>query len=540
MRATEEFDYVVVGAGSSGCVVAARLSESGTHNVALFEAGGEDDNFWIHVPLGFGKLYDNPKYNWLYEGEPEPGLAGGKSFQPRGKVLGGTGSINGHIYQRGQREDYDYWRQLGNVGWSYDEVLPYFKKAEDNERGADAFYGAGGPLTVSNCPRDELGDAFIDAALQAGYSRNVHGFNGRCQEGFDYNQMSIRNGRRCSTAVAYLHPARRRNNLSVIVGALATRILFKDGAARGIEFRRNGITQTVLARREVILAGGAFNSPQLLQISGVGPADLLSEFNIPLVANLPGVGENLQDHIGAGMTYQCSRPITVNDIVNNPLRRLAAGIQYVLFRKGLLASSAGTAAGMIRTDPALSAPDVKLQVTNWNRTLRGQKKLMGLSPLSSFSVGMKLMHPENRGAVRIKSADGAAAPEIRFNCFVSERDQRIAVAALRVIRHIMAMPAIAPYIVQELTPGPQCSTDSGLIDHVRQHANFGGHCTGTCRMGIDDMAVVDPRLRLRGVERLRVIDASVMPRIVAANTNATAIMIAEKGSAMVIEDAKAI
>ena len=328
MEQAGESDYVVVGAGSAGCVVAARLSESGAHRVALIEAGGEDDSFWIHAPLGYGMLYDKPKYNWFYQSEPETELAGTKCYQPRGKVLGGTGSINGMVYVRGQREDFQYWRDLGNTGWAYDDVLPYFRKAEDNDGGANAYRGAGGPLGVSSLPQHELADAFVKAGEQAGYARNDD-FNGATQEGFGYHQVTTRKGRRSSTAVAYLYPARKRPNLRVITNAIATRVVFRDGRATGVEFIKDGVAHTAQASREVILCGGAFNSPQLLQLSGVGPKDLLRQHDIPLVAHVPGVGANLQNHFTVDTRYRCTQPITLNDAVNNPLRRLAVGLQYL-------------------------------------------------------------------------------------------------------------------------------------------------------------------------------------------------------------------
>jgi choline dehydrogenase len=394
-------------------------------------------------------------------------------------------------------------------------------------------------MRVSNVERDELSEAFLAAAVQAGYLR-IPSFNGYIQEGFAYNQITLRNGRRCSTATAYIYPARRRRNLDVIVDATATRIVVKDGKAHKVEYRRDGVIEAVTARREIIVSSGVFNSPHLLQRSGIGPADLLRRFDIPVVANVPGVGENLQDHIGVGMTYECARPITINDTVNNPLRLSLAVAKYFVFRKGLLASTPVPSAGLIRTDPSLAEPDVKLQLRNWNRSASGRKKeRMGLVALSSFGVAVHLMHPTSRGTVRLKSKDENAPPEIRFNFFTSERDRHSATVGQRETRKLMSMPAMRPYVVRELTPGAEFQSDDELVEHFRKRAISGHHATGSCRMGIDDLAAVDPRLRVRGVEGLRVIDASVMPRQVAANTNATTIMIAEKGAAMILEDAKA-
>jgi choline dehydrogenase len=533
-------DYVVVGAGSAGCVLAARLSESGAHQVALLEAGGEDKSFWIHAPLGFGKLYDDPKYNWLFESEPEAELANARQFLPRGKVLGGTSSINGMIYSRGQRRDFDHWQQLGNAGWGYDDVEQYFTKAEDNELGAGKHRGAGGPLRVSNIPRNELADAFINAGLEAGYSATAID-DGAHEDGFGYNQLTIRDGRRCSTAVAYLHPVRKRKNLSVIVESLATKVLFRGRDAVGVEYTRNGVTHKIMARREVIVSGGAFNSPQLLQLSGIGPRELLEKHGVPVIEELPGVGANLQDHFGFWGSYRCTRPITVNDVINNPLRRLGIGVRYVLFRSGLMALNPSFVAGCIRTHSALSAPDVKLNLTLWCRSTSGRaKERFGLQPFSAFSVFITLQHPEARGTVRIKSGNPADPPEIRFNFFASEGDRKTSVAALRGLRKVMAMPAITPYVAAEIAPGPQLTTDAELTEYVRQNGRTNHHPSSTCKMGTDAMAVVDPRLRVRGVNRLRVVDASIMPRIVAGNPNATIVMIAEKASAMLLEDAAAM
>jgi choline dehydrogenase len=537
-----EFDYVVVGAGSAGCVAAARLSESGKYRVALLEAGGEDNSFWIHTPIGFGRLYEDPDFNWLYESEPEPELAGAKVFQPRGKVLGGSGSINGMVYTRGQHDDFDHWRKLGNPGWSYDDVLSYFKRAENNEGGANAYRAVGGPLSISNAPKHELVDAFIAAGMQAGYPRNED-FNGAHEEGFGYNQLTTRRGRRWSTADAYLHPARKRANLEVITGALATRILFKNGEAAGIEYKKDGAVRTIHARREVVLCLGAFNSPQLLQVSGIGPAALLRGLDISLLADLPGVGANLQDHFGPAMVYRCTKPVTMSDRMNNPVRRIAMGLQYILFHKGLMTTNASFGAACIRTDPALPGSDIRLKLALWGRAAAGRstarKNRLGLLPFSSFSVLMALQHPESQGSVRIKSPDTSVPPAIRFNYLSAPGDRLTCLKAMHIIRRVMSMPAMAPYVSEEITPGPRVASDAELIEFCRQRGRSTLHASCTCKMGNDDMAVVDSRLRVRGVGRLRVVDASIMPRIVGSNPNAAVIMIAEKGSDMILEDAHA-
>ena len=536
---SDDCDFVVVGAGSAGCAIAARLSESGQYKVILLEAGGEDKGFWLRVPLGYGRLYNNLRYNWMHESEPEPELENVRLFQPRGKVLGGSSSINGMIYIRGQREDFDHWRQLGNVGWSYDDVLPFYRKAEDNERGASEYHAVGGPLGVSNTYRHELADAFIAAAEQAGYPRNPD-FNGARQEGFGYNQLTTRGGRRCSTAVAYIKPARHRENLKVIVNAIATRVLFDGREATGVEYEVEGRKHVVRARREVIVSSGATNSPQLLQLSGVGPADLLRKLDIPVVAEIKEVGEDLQDHFGAAISYRCNRPISLNNVINDPIRRTLMGLNYILFRKGPMAGNAGLCSGFVRTDPALSVPDIDILMWIWSiaKSARRAKERVSLDPFPGFTAMACLTHPESRGSVRAKSRDPNVSPEIRFNHLTAERDRRSLVGGLRAIRRVMSMPSISSYIAEEVDPGPGCVTDDDLLRHLRTRGRSTFHSTSTCRMGVDSRAVVDPRLRVRGFGRLRVADASIMPRVISGNTNAATIMIGEKAASMILEDAK--
>jgi choline dehydrogenase len=531
----ESFDYIVVGAGSAGCVLANRLSASGQYKVLLLEAGGRDRNVWIHVPLGYGKLFTNPKVNWLYQTEPEPELDNRQVIQPRGKVLGGSSSINGLLYIRGQPQDFDHWRQLGNAGWSFDDVLPYFRKAEDQERGADDLHGSGGPLCVSDVSEPHpLCEAFIDAAQQAGFPRNDD-FNGPEQEGAGYFQLTARNGRRCSTAVGYLRPARGRTNLKVETGALTTRILFEGRRAVGVEYLQDGQKRQARANGEVIVSGGAINSPQVLQLSGLGPADLLQSFGVPVVADMPGVGADLQDHLQSRIAYRCNEPITMNDVFNDWRQKLAHGLRYVLFRKGMLTIGAGYAGGFFKTDPSLPTPDVQAHFIIFSSDKSGA----ALHPFPGFIASICQLRPESRGFVRIKSADPAAAPAIQPRYLSAQLDRDTMVAGLKLLRRIMAQSAMRRYIAEERAPGPQCESDADLLAYVRGGGTTVFHPTSTCRMGSDVTAVVDERLRVRGIGGLRVADGSIMPTVVSGNTNAAIVMIGEKASSMILEDAKA-
>ena len=529
-----EFDYIIAGAGSAGCVLANRLSASGKHSVLLLEAGPKDTNIWIHVPLGYGKLFKDKSVNWMYQTEPEPGLDGRVVFQPRGKVLGGSSSINGLLYVRGQREDYDRWRQLGNTGWGYDDVLPYFKKAEDQQRGADEFHGAGGPLPVSDWRHaDPLSEAFVAAAAETGIPVNSD-FNGASQEGAGFFQTTTRRGRRASTAVAYLRPAQRQGNLRVETSALAQRVVFERRRAVGVEYRQNGMVKTARAREEVLVSGGAYNSPQLLQLSGVGPAELLRKHGIDVVLDAPGVGHDLQDHMQVRVVMKCAKPITLNDYVNNPIRKMMMGLQYAVSRKGPLTIAAGTAGAFFKTDPRLATPDIQIHFLPFSTDKMGEN----LHPFSGFTASVCQVRPESRGSLRIRSADPAAPPEIRINYLATETDRSANVEGLKKLRKILAAPALRQYAAGEYDPGPRVSTDGEILAFCRQRGSTIYHPTSTCKMGNDSLAVVDQRLRVRGVEGLRVIDGSVMPDLVSGNTNAAIIMIAEKASDMILADAR--
>ncbi len=534
-RQSETFDYVIVGAGSAGCVLANRLSASGRNRVLLLEAGGHDRNLWIHIPLGYGKLFSNPKVNWLYATEPEPDLNNRKIIQPRGKVLGGSSSINGLLYVRGQPQDYDHWRQLGNTGWSFEDVLPYFRRAEDQERGSNELHGAGGPLAVSNVSEPHpLCEAFIDAAEQAGFPRNDD-FNGPTQEGAGYFQLTTRNGRRCSTAVGYLRPVRRRPNLRVAIGAQARRVLFSGRRATGIEYRQGDTTRTAYANAEVILAGGAFNSPQLLQLSGLGPTKLLRSHGIDVIADMPGVGNDLQDHLQVRMLYRCTEPITMNDVINSFRHRIGAGLRYIVSRKGLLTIGAGYAGAFLRTRPDLETPDVQLHFLIFSADAAGAS----LHSFPGFMTSVCQLRPESRGFVRIKSNDPNQPPAIQPRYLSSTVDRETTVAGMSLLRRVMEQPAIRRYIAEEIAPGPDCASDVALLAYARETGTTVYHPTSTCRMGSDPSAVVDERLRVHGIDGLRVIDASIMPTVVSGNTNAAVVMIAEKGADMILQDAAA-
>jgi choline dehydrogenase len=531
----ESFDYIIVGAGSAGCVLADRLTACGRYRVLLLEAGGKDRNVWIHVPLGYGKLFSNPKVNWLYTTEPEPELHDRRVIQPRGKVLGGSSSINGLLYIRGQHEDFDHWRQLGNPGWSFEDVLPYFRRAEDQERGADALHGTGGPLAVSDvCEPHPLCEAFIAAAQQAGFPRNDD-FNGPSQEGAGYFQLTTRRGRRCSTAVGYLRRARRRPNLTIVPHALASRILFDGRRAVGIEYHHGGTTRVARAQGEVVLAGGAFNSPQLLQLSGIGPVDLLKSHGIGVVADMPGVGADLQDHLQVRMQYRCTEPITMNDVINSWRHRIGAGIRYCVFRKGLLAIGAGYAGGFFRASPLAATPDVQVHFIIFSGDASGAP----LHPFPGFIASVCQLRPESRGFVRIKSADPGIAPAIKPRYLSAQKDRETVVAGMKLLRNIMNQPAMRHYIAEERRPDPSCTSDEDLLAFARETGTTVFHPTSTCRMGPDPQAVVDARLRVRGFERLRVVDGSIMPSLVSGNTNAAIVTIGEKGADMILQDAPA-
>jgi choline dehydrogenase len=535
--AQETFDFIVTGAGSAGCAVAGRLSESGQYRVLLLEAGVRDRNPWIHIPLGYTKTYTDPRVNWMFETEPEPQLNGRTLYQPRGKVLGGTSSINGMVYMRGTPTDYDNWRQRGCEGWDWDSVLPFFKKAEHQERGADEFHGVGGPLRVSNPVRSPLGDAMVQAAIEAGIPVNDD-FNGPRQEGVGYYQTTTSSRRRWSAARAYLRDAHRRPNLTVVTEAHATRVLIEDGHAVGVEYRTPQGLSAARARGEIVVSGGVYGSPQLLQLSGLGPAGLLQQLDIPVIRDMPGVGAHLHDHFNTYLVWRCSQPITINDLAMSAAKKLKAGVQYALTRSGHLSNAGIYAGAFVRSDPRLEQPDLQINMFGWSAMERLRTGIKP-HPFSAFTLSPVHLRPEGRGTVRIKSPDPLAPPAIQFNFLASDYDFQALIYGARLARKIAAQPALQPFIVEEVVPGPSVATDEQMIEEIRVRGVSNLHPVGTCRMGRETDAVVDPRLRVFGVERLRVADASIMPQVPGGNTNAPSIMIGEKCAAMVLEDAKA-
>jgi choline dehydrogenase len=536
MPETQAFDYIVAGAGSAGCVVAARLSESGRYSVLLLEAGPEDTAFWIKVPMGYPMLFSDARINWMFESEPEPDLGGRRMYQPRGKVLGGTSSINGMLYIRGHPRDYDQWRQMGNEGWSWADVLPYFKKAEDQQRGPDDFHGVGGPLTVSDQEgRFELADAIVAAGVEAGLPRNPD-FNGATQEGVGYFQTTTRKRRRWNTSQAYLAPARRRPNLAIVTRAHATRLLLKGGRATGIEYRTPAGLAEAKARREIIVCGGAFGSPQLLLLSGIGPADHLAAIGVAVQHDLPGVGANLRDHFYASLMFRCAKPITINDLANSPLRRIWAGMQYVFLKRGPLSTNGIYAGVFARSDPSKERPDLQINTNIWSVAGR-DKSGMRPHPFPGFTMSPVHLDPHSRGSVRLRSPDPLAPPEIRMNFFRTPSDIAAMVSAVKLVRRIASQPALQAYNRGEISPGAETRTDEEIEAFLRRAGIANLHPVGSCRMGSDRDAVVDARLRVHGVGNLRVVDAAVMPTLPAGNTNAPTIMIAEKASDMILADA---
>lgn len=530
----QTFDYVIVGAGSAGCAIANRLSEDASVTVALLEAGGPDRNIWIHIPAGYYRNIPNPNVTWQYASEPEPHLDNRSINQPRGRVLGGSSSINGLLYVRGQAQDYDVWRQLGNVGWSHNDVLPYFKKAEGQVRGADEHHGADGPLGVDDVRMDNpLCEAFIQSARAEGipFTRD---FNGGSQEGVGYYQLTNRRGRRCSSAVAYLHPVRARKNLSVITHALTERVLLDGRRATGVAATIDGRPTTIKARREVILSAGAFGSPQILQLSGIGPPDVLGKAGVPVLHALAGVGENLQDHFQARLMYECRGPGSLNDVWHSRWQQLKTGVEYLAFQRGILTIGAGVVGAFIKTHAGLDTPDVQIHFI----PLSGEGVGHGLHVFPGVVVSMCQLRPESRGHVRIKTANSADKPGILYNYLAAETDRRVMLESVRIGRRIVAHKPFADLVVREIQPGDAARTDDDIMAFLRQKGTTIFHPVGTCKMGSDLMAVVDQRLRVKGLEGLRVADGSIMPTLVSGNTNAPIIMIGEKCADMIKADAR--
>ncbi|MER8437358.1 GMC family oxidoreductase N-terminal domain-containing protein [Mesorhizobium sp. M1312] len=537
----QTYDFIVVGSGSAGSVLAERLSASGRFSVLVIEAGGSDRRFYVQMPLGYGKTFFDPAVNWNYKTEPDPGLAGNVDHWPRGKLLGGSSSINAMVWIRGAREDFDAWAAAGNPGWGFDDLLPAYKALEDNQAGAGQWRGVGGPLHITDCSTSvhPLTKRYLAAANQAGLPFNPD-FNGESQEGVGIYQITTRNGRRMSAARAFLRPAMKRKNFRVEMNALATRILFEGKRAVGIEYLQNGETKAARAGREIILSGGSVNSPQLLQLSGVGPSALLSALGIPVIHANENVGANLQDHVGINYTFKGRLP-TLNQILRPWWGKLMVGMQYMLMRSGPLSLSMNNAGGFFRTDPAISRPNMQLYFQAFSTVIpkSGERPILTPDPWPGFSIGLSNCRPSSRGEIMIRSSNPRDYPKIVANAFSTEADVAEMLAAVKFVRKIAAMPAMAEIIEEEVLPGPSITSDADLIQDFRKRSGTVYHPVSTCRMGPDDArAVVDPRLTVHGLAGLRVIDASIFPDNITGNTNAASIMTGWKGAELVLEDQK--
>ncbi|CAN7652003.1 GMC family oxidoreductase [Mesorhizobium caraganae] len=535
----QTYDFIIVGSGSAGSVLADKLSASGRYSVLVLEAGGTDRRFYVQMPLGYGKTFFDPAVNWNYKPEPDPGLGGNVDHWPRGKLLGGSSSINAMVWIRGAREDFDDWRDAGNPGWGYDDLLPGFKALEDNEAGADVWRGTGGPLHITDTTNavHPLTKRYLAAGQQAGLPLNPD-FNGAAQEGVGVYQISTKNGRRMSAARAFLRPAMKRGNVRVETNALASKILFEGKRAVGIEYQQNGETKTARAGREVILSAGSINSPQLLQLSGVGPAALLGGLGIPVVHANENVGAHLQDHVGINYTFKGKVP-TLNQILRPWWGKLLVGMQYILTRSGPLSLSMNHGGGFFRTDPAFSRPNMQLYFQAFSTVIpkSGERPILTPDPWPGFSIGLSNCRPSSRGEIMIRSSNPLDYPKIVANAYSTNADVDEMLAAVKFVRKIASMPAMAEIIAEEVLPGPSIQSDADLITDFRKRSGTVYHPVSTCRMGPDaGQAVVDPRLKVHGLDALRVIDASIFPANITGNTNAAAVMTGWKGAELVLED----
>ncbi|MBT3904122.1 MAG: FAD-binding protein [Rhodospirillales bacterium] len=526
-----EFDYIIIGAGSAGCVLANRLSADGKSQVCLLEAGGEDRNPWIHIPVGYVKTMVDPSVNWLFETKPHEATGNRNIPVPRGKVMGGSSAINGMLYVRGQARDYDTWAQQGCTGWSYSDVLPYFKRSENREQGDDDYHGVGGPLNVTyHRERYPVLNRVIDAGGELGYPTH-HDYNGASQAGFSHYQVTQKNGRRWSAKNAFINPIRKqRQNLRIETRAFVKKVLIEDGKATGVIYEQHSQELTLKARCEVILAAGSVQSPQLLELSGIGQGDRLQELGVEIINDLPGVGENLHDHYISRLCWQLKNVTSLNQRTRG-LPLVGEVLKYLLFRKGALTVPAGMVAGFVKSNPDLDEPDIQYHIAN--ATFKDPKKRV-FDRFPGMTIGPCQMRPESRGHVHAVSPNYQDAPEIAPNFLTHPTDRAVHVAGMKIAREIMATDLMRSVIVTETVPGAEVVDDQALLDFAAHNGATIYHPVGTCKMGIDDRAVVDPELRVRGVKGLRVVDASVMPRLTSGNTNAPVIMIAEKAADMII------
>jgi choline dehydrogenase len=533
----EHFDYVIIGAGSAGSALAARLTEDPNCSVLLLEAGKPDNYRWIHIPLGLGKLMQDPRYMWQYSTEPEPNLKGQQVYWPRGKVIGGSSSVNGMVYVRGSAYDYDQWRDSGCPGWGFEDVLPALKRLESRPEGDPKYRGHDGPITVTDIRhRDALTEGFYHACVESGIPP-AQDYNGAVYEGVSYLQMSISNrAKRCSTAVGYLRGAQGRPNLEIRTEVQVRNLLFEGNRVTGVAYapvdavdNPNTAATEAHANGEVILCAGAINTPQLLELSGIGNPDALAKAGIETKTNLPGVGANLIDHLQVRATYECSRPITLNDVLKNPLRGAKVAVEYALFRRGLMATPTVTVHALARSGEDTAQPDIKIQLAH----ISGADRLaldngLGVDAFPGFNIGSFQLRPTSRGSVHAASSNPGQAPKIHANYLATEKDVEITLRGLKACRRVAQQPALSDLVVREARPGLETASDDDLLDYARATGQTSFHPVGTCKMGSDAMAVVDSKLKVHGMVGLRIADASVMPVLVSSNTNAPSIMIGER------------